>query len=125
MYGVQNIKRVIGTSIEVAEAVSKIKADGKFTLLDIRHIFPLLDNIPGLIIAIPKIKDEYFDLDEAENAEIDQYVMDLLEVDKPKVKKLIMHCLDLTLDMAVIAEDVEVIIADIKDLKIIRTTHEP
>jgi hypothetical protein len=116
-YGVENIKKVIGWVLGIADDVPKAMADGKLTLKD----FPLFVDdavkVPSVIAALGKLQHEIQNMDPAERADIDEFVRAKIGNPNANVANVIAISIKTVVDSSLVAQDIIELVEAIKALK--------
>jgi len=86
----ENVKTVLAFAINFGMKIEDaLLDDGKITTRELLGLVPVLIKIPGLIKAIPQLKVEFLDLDEAEKAELIVWLATTLDLDNDTVENYI------------------------------------
>ncbi len=88
-YGIDNIKTVLKFGADFGEDVAEVMEDGKFKLLEATKFIGALLQVPGVTKAVPHLRKEFSDLDDAENAALAQFVRDELDIPNDHVEGFI------------------------------------
>lgn len=74
MIGIENLKLVAKTGIDLGEKAAQVFADGKVTLPEGLEFLPVLMGVPGILEKKAEIVAEFKDLDGAERTELNNYI---------------------------------------------------
>jgi len=91
MEGIENIKVIVGFVLDGVADAQKAMADKEFNLKDSFLFVDNITQIPKAIRSANRFWNEFQDLDEAEEAEITQFVIDRLECSTEKAKRIIVQ----------------------------------
>lgn len=90
MFGIENLKTAlafaIGFGMKIEDALLD---DGKVTTKELLGFIPTLTKLPGLIRAIPHLKEEYTDFTEEEKIEINTWLVTTLDLDNDLIEEYI------------------------------------
>lgn len=104
-FGVENLKKVVALGIEIGNVADKFgKAEG--TANKISTLMALTDEvlaIPG--VDFNKVKDEVGDLDDAEKAELLQFVKDKFDISNDKLEASIEGGLGIALKLEALVKE--------------------
>jgi hypothetical protein len=90
MAQIENLKTALGFAIAFGMKIEDaLLDDGKITTKEMFGFIPMLTKIPGLIRAIPHLKEEFTDLDEAEKAELNTWLAETLDLDNDKIEEYV------------------------------------
>lgn len=95
--GIDNLKLVVGFACDFTKQVSEVLEDGQFQLSELANFFDEAIRIPGVIKALPEVKKELADMDEAEKVELYNYFAQKFDIPNEKVELFIEHSVAWTL----------------------------
>ena len=78
MVGIKETKDVIALGIHISKGIEQSLEDGEWSIKDAFNFFEALKSTPEAIIGIDKVPAELADLDQAELAEIEVMVKELI-----------------------------------------------
>jgi hypothetical protein len=108
MQGTENVKVIVGFVLDLTADAQKALADGKFQFKD---SFLFVDNaaqVPKAVRSAAKFWEEFQDIDEAEEADIIQFVIDRLHCEKEKAQRVIVHSFKTAIAVAdLVAEGID------------------
>ncbi len=87
--GIEETKDVVLFGVKFANAIIASFADGKITAGDIMNFINPMFKLPGAMSGLNRVPVELADLDENELTELIELVMDELECESPKAKKIV------------------------------------
>jgi hypothetical protein len=117
LYGVENIKKVIGFGLGLSKDIPKALADGKINIKDAPLFLDDALKIPGVISAAAQVKNEYLDLDRNEKEEINQFVADTLDYPDADVEEVIADAFKVAIDASDLVQDIIALAKSIGKLK--------
>ena len=86
---IEETKDVVRLGISLGNAVGKSLEDGEITFSDALFFVAPATKIPAAISGINLVDDEILDMDEAEEAELNQMVQDEFNIPQEKSKRVI------------------------------------
>ena len=87
--GIEETKDVVLFGVKFANAIIASFADGKITAGDIMNFINPMFKLPGAMSGLNRVPVELADLDQNELTELIELVMDELECESPKAKKIV------------------------------------
>lgn len=97
--GIKETKELLGFVLALVEAGANSLADGRIGFTDAIHFFEAFRKLSDAVEDIHKVLDEAKDYDEAEKAELKQYIKDEFDIPGDMVEEYIEKGLALGIDL--------------------------
>lgn len=104
--GIENLKKVVGTLITLAQTAETSLADG-FQTSDLFAFIPVLSGIPDLLKNKDAIVQEFKDLTADETKELVDYVEQNFTIANKKVEDIIVAALDAGVSLFILVEKIK------------------
>ena len=88
-FGIQETKDVVRFGLSFIKATQKSLEDGKFDFSDVYNYVDPVMKIPAAVEGIGEIDDELLDLSDAEQAELEQLVIDEYDYPAERAKEIV------------------------------------
>lgn len=119
--GIEALKTVAGFACELANDVLASFEDGKFTISDVPRFLDDVIALPKTIKAIPSVDDEWLDIDDAEMAEFETFVVSRLKLpagaSTEEINAIIKAVIKLIMRLSSVTKAVLELVDAIKQLK--------
>jgi len=107
MYGIDHLKTIGKFVIDLVERGEEVTAPdsaqgSKITAGEIIGSVPLLGQVPGLIKAIPRIKEEITDVDESEAKVLKQWFIDEFDLKNDVAEMIVEEVVKIVISLATI-----------------------
>ena len=86
--GIENLKELATFVCEMGNGSGKALEDGKLTIADAVHFAKAGVSAPAAFIGIGQVDNEYFDLDEAEKAELNAHIAQKLDLPQDNIETI-------------------------------------
>ena len=104
-FGVENIKKVVGFALGLANDIPKALADGKINLKDAPLFLGDAFKLPGVIGAVGQLKNEFLDMDATEAGDIEDFVKTTIGNPDANVAEVIEACTKVVMDISLVVQD--------------------
>lgn len=98
-FGIENIKKLLLFVFAFTDQAFKAGADSKFKWTEIFGFADEIMQIPGVIKALPQIKQEFADLDDTERAELIAYIKEHFDIPDDHLEGMIETGLEVSVNL--------------------------
>lgn len=103
-FGIENLKKAAKFGIELGEQLSSVLEDGKLKAVEMLSFIDELMQLPGVVNAASEIKQEVFDLDATERAELSDYIKGEFDIANDKIEIAIEAGLDVIASVIILID---------------------
>lgn len=88
-FGIENLKKAAKFGIDLGEQLSSVLEDGKLKTIEMLSFLDELMQLPGVVNAAADIKNEVLELDEADRAELLDYVKSEFDIPNDRLEAMV------------------------------------
>ena len=104
MAGIEDLKDVVRFGLKLGQGISLSLEDGKITWGDVGSFLPAIIEVPSVISGIENVGEELRDLDDQEQAELEQLVQEEFDVPSEHAKEVVAQSIKAAVELIQLIE---------------------